>query len=83
MMDDRHDQPVYAPVPIIRERALRAEPRIATIVKPLMESFTSAGLRELNARVQISGESPVSVAENYLKAKGLMPAAGAPAGKTP
>ena len=81
--DDRHDQPVYAPVPIIRERALRAEPRIATIVKPLMESFTSAGLRELNARVQISGESPVSVAENYLKAKGLMPAAGAPAGKTP
>ena len=27
--DDRHDQPIYAPVPIIREAVLKANPRIA------------------------------------------------------
>jgi len=69
--DDRHDQPVYAPVPIIREKVLKAYPQIAQIVRPLMQSFTQANLQELNARVQISGESPVSVAEDYLKAMGL------------
>ena len=72
LSDDRHDQPVYAPVPIIRERTLKAQPRIAAILKPLMDSFTSANLRQLNARVQISGESPVSVAEDCLKARGFV-----------
>jgi len=72
LADDRHDQPVYAPVPIVREQVLKAQPRIPAILKPLMDSFTSANLRELNARVQISGESPVSVAEDYLKANGLL-----------
>ena len=37
--DDRHDQPIYAPVPMIREAVLRQYPQIATIVKPLMESL--------------------------------------------
>jgi osmoprotectant transport system substrate-binding protein len=77
--DDRHDQPVYAPVPIIREAALRAHPEIAAIVRPLMESFDRATLTELNARIQINGEPPVSVAEEYLKSKGLLQPAAAPA----
>ena len=72
MDDDRHDQPVYAPVPIIREAVLRAYPQIATIVRPLMASFTQQSLRQLNARVQISGESPVSVAEDYLRSIHLL-----------
>ena len=70
--DDRHDQPVYAPVPIIREAVLEANPQIAPIVKPLMESFSRETLQQLNARVQIDGESERSVAEDYLKAKGFL-----------
>ncbi len=70
--DDRHDQPVYAPVPLIREAVLKANPRIAQIVKPLMESFTRASLQELNARVQINGESDQEVAADYLKSKGFL-----------
>jgi osmoprotectant transport system substrate-binding protein len=70
--DDRHDQPVYAPVPIVREATLRAYPEIAAIVKPLMESFDRATLQELNARIQIDGEPPVSVAEDYLRSRGLL-----------
>jgi len=70
--DDRHDQPVYAPVPIIREAALKANPPIAQLVKPLMESFDGATLQRLNERVQIDGESTESVALEYLKAKGFL-----------
>ncbi len=70
--DDRHDQPVYAPVPIVREAVLKANPQIASILKPLMDSFSRETLQQLNARVQIDGESESSVAEDYLKAKGFL-----------
>jgi osmoprotectant transport system substrate-binding protein len=70
--DDRHDQPIYAPVPIIREAVLAANPQIAQLVKPLMESFTRETLQRLNARVQIDGESAQSVAEDYLRTRGLL-----------
>ena len=67
--DDRHDQPVYAPVPIIRESVLRQYPQVAAIVKPLMESLDRETLQRLNARVQINGESDEAVAVDYLKSK--------------
>jgi osmoprotectant transport system substrate-binding protein len=70
--DDRHQQPVYAPVPTIRESVLRQYPQIAAIVKPLMESFDPETLQQLNARVQINGESDEAVAVDYLKSKGLL-----------
>jgi osmoprotectant transport system substrate-binding protein len=70
--DDRHDQPVYAPVPIVREAVLKANPQIAAIVKPLMESFDRETLQQLNARVQINGESDEAVAVDYLKSKGWL-----------
>jgi osmoprotectant transport system substrate-binding protein len=70
--DDKHDQPVYAPVPTVRESVLKANPQIAGIVKPLMESFNRETLQALNARVQVNGESVESVAEDYLKSKGFL-----------
>ena len=70
--DDRNDQPIYAPVPIIREAALQANPQIAQLLKPLMESFSRATLQQLNARVQIDGEAAQAVAEDYLKSLGLL-----------
>jgi osmoprotectant transport system substrate-binding protein len=70
--DDRNDQPIYAPVPMIREAALKANPQIAALVRPLMHSFDRQTLQRLNARVQINGESAESVAEDYLKATSLL-----------
>jgi osmoprotectant transport system substrate-binding protein len=70
--DDRHDQPVYAPVPTVREAVLKANPQIAPIVEPLMESLSTATLQQLNARVQIDGESDQAVAEDYLRTQGFL-----------
>ena len=70
--DDRHEQPIYAPVPLIRAAALQANPQIASLVKPLMESLDTKTLQELNARVQINGESDQEVAADYLRARGFL-----------
>jgi osmoprotectant transport system substrate-binding protein len=70
--DDRHDQPVYAPVPTIREAVLKAHPQIAAIVKPLMESLDRATLQQLNERVQINGEADEAVAADYLRSRGFL-----------
>jgi len=70
--DDRHDQPVYAPVPTMREAALRQYPQVAAIVKPLMESFNRGTLQRLNARVQVNGEAAEAVARDYLRQEGLL-----------
>jgi osmoprotectant transport system substrate-binding protein len=70
--DDRHDQPVYAPVPVIRESVLRQYPQIAAIVQPLMDSFNRELLQRLNERVQIDGESDEAVALDYLKNQGWL-----------
>jgi osmoprotectant transport system substrate-binding protein len=70
--DDRHDQPVYAPVPMIREPVLRANPRIGPLLQPLMAGLDAPTLRQLNARVQVDGESAESVAADYLRARGFL-----------
>lgn len=70
--DDRHDQPVYAPVPVIREAVLRAHPQIAAIVKPLMDSLDRTTLQRLNERVQIDGEADELVAADYLRSRGFL-----------
>jgi osmoprotectant transport system substrate-binding protein len=72
LVDDLHEQPVYAPVPLIREAVLAKYPQIAGIVKPLMESLTTEVLQKLNARVQIEGESDQEVAADYLRGRGLL-----------
>lgn len=70
--DNRRVEPIYAPVPTMREAVLRQYPQIATLVKPLMESFTRETLQQLNARVQIEGQSEEAVAEEYLRAQGFI-----------
>ena len=57
---------------IIRAAVLKDYPQIALIVRPLMESFDTATLQQLNQRVQINGESDAAVAAEYLKGRGFL-----------
>jgi osmoprotectant transport system substrate-binding protein len=70
--DDKNVQPVYAPAPIIREAALKENPKIAEILKPVFASLDLATLQGLNARVQVGGEPAKAVATDYLKSKGFL-----------
>lgn len=76
--DDKHDQPVYAPVPVVREAVLKSYPAIAEVVRPLMRSFSRESLQALNARVQIDGESGEEVAADYLRDQGFIRPVAAP-----
>ena len=72
LTDDRHVEPVYAPVPIVRAAVLERYPQIRALLRPVMSGLDDATLRSLNARVQIDGESAEAVAADYLKARGLL-----------
>jgi osmoprotectant transport system substrate-binding protein len=72
MEDDKTVQPVYAPAPIVREAALKENPKIAEILKPVFASLDLTTLQGLNARVQVGGEPAKAVATDYLKSKGFL-----------
>ena len=72
LADDKGVQPVYAPAPIVREAALKENPKIAEILKPVFASLDLATLQGLNARVQVGGEPAKAVAMDYLKSKGFL-----------
>ena len=72
LTDDKGVQPVYAPAPVVREAALKENPKIAEILKPVFASLDLATLQGLNARVQVGGELAKAVAMDYLKSKGFL-----------
>ena len=71
--DDRHDQPIYAPVPTVREVVLQRYPAIPAVLAPLMQNLDRERLQRLNERVQIGGEAPAVVARDYLRRAGFLP----------
>lgn len=72
MEDDKSVQPVYQPTPIIRREALEETPEVEALLKPVFEGLDLETLQELNARIQLGGESAQSVAEDYLTQAGLL-----------
>ncbi|MBM9593399.1 glycine betaine ABC transporter substrate-binding protein OsmF [Roseitranquillus sediminis] len=72
MEDDKSVQPVYAPTPIIREEALEANPQIEELLAPVFESLDLETLQQLNARIQLGGESAQAVARDHLQSQGFV-----------
>lgn len=70
--DDKGAQLVYWPTPIIRKATLDKYPEIKDLLDPVFASFDIAKLQELNARVQVNGESADTVARDYLETNGLI-----------
>ncbi len=69
--DDKDVQPVYEPAPIVRDAVLKANPRIAEVLKPVFAGLDLKTLQDLNARIQVNGEPAADVAHDYLKSKGF------------
>jgi len=72
MEDPKGVQPVYAPVPLVREEVLKRHPAIATILAPIFKSLDTPTLQMLNARIQLEGQDPRKVASGYLQSKGFL-----------
>ena len=72
LTDDKGAQLVYWPTPTIRKEVADKYPEIATELKPIFAALTLEKLQELNARIQVNGESPQAVAEEFLKSGGFL-----------
>jgi osmoprotectant transport system substrate-binding protein len=65
-------QPIYAPTPVIRGEVLRANPEIAGVLNPVFRALDTVTLQGLNAAVEVDGENPREVAENWLAENGFI-----------
>ncbi len=70
--DPKGVQPVYAPAPIIREDALKKNPKIASVLAPVFKLLDGPTLQGLNAKIQLEGQDAKKVAGDFLKSRGLM-----------
>ena len=65
-------QPIYAPAPVFRGEAVRANPEIAGILNPIFRLLDNVTLQTLNARVEVDGENPTDVAQSWLAENGFI-----------
>ncbi|MBP9906644.1 MAG: ABC transporter substrate-binding protein [Rhodoferax sp.] len=72
MQDPKGAQPVYAPAPLIREEALKRQPRVASVLEPIFKSLDEVTLQQLNAKIQLEGQDARKVAGDYLRSKGFI-----------
>ena len=70
--DPKGVQPIYAPAPIIREEALKKNPKIKDLLAPVFKLLDGPTLQTLNAKIQLDGQDAKKVAGDFLKSKGLL-----------
>jgi osmoprotectant transport system substrate-binding protein len=70
--DPRGVQPVYSPAPIVREDALKKNPRIAEALAPVFKLLDAPTLRALNAKIQLEGQDAKKVAGDFLRSRGVL-----------
>jgi osmoprotectant transport system substrate-binding protein len=74
LQDDKGMFPPYNSTLVMRkEVADRAGPDLATTVQAIEAQLTDENMQELNARVDLDGQSPAKVAKEYLQENGLIP----------
>ena len=72
MEDPRGVQAIFAPAPIVREAALKQNPRITQALAPVFKLLDGPTLQALNAKIQLEGQDAKKVAGDFLKSKGLL-----------
>lgn len=72
MEDTKAVQAIFAPAPIVREEALRKNPKIVNALAPVFKLLDGPTLQSLNAKIQLEGQDAKKVAGDFLKSKGLL-----------
>jgi osmoprotectant transport system substrate-binding protein len=72
MKDDKKFFPVYQGAFSMQESILKKYPEIADILAEVSSKLTTEKMQELNAKVDVDGDEPADVAEEFLKDEGLI-----------
>ena len=70
--DDKQFFPPYDAAPLVRNETLEAHPELEEILNQLAGRIDDTTMAELNARVDMDGEEPEDVAEDFLISEGLI-----------
>lgn len=70
--DDRRFFPAYNVSAVFRKEVVDAHPEVEELFAPVSEALTDEVLLDLNARVDVDGEDPTKVAEDWLKEAGFL-----------
>lgn len=70
--DDKHFFPIYNPSLCLREEMATEFPQIEELVEEIQAGLDEETIIELNARVDVDGEKPEDVAEDYLRSEGFI-----------
>jgi osmoprotectant transport system substrate-binding protein len=77
LADDRGLQPAENITPLVRSSVIaRYGPRLLAVLNRVSARLETGTLRTLDARVELAGQAPRLVARGWLRARGLIPAAG-------
>lgn len=69
MADDRQFFPVYNGCAVWRQEVIRKYPQVRQLVDPLAAKLTDKTMTDLNGKVDVGGQSPTQVAEDWLRSQ--------------
>ncbi|HQS30495.1 MAG: ABC transporter substrate-binding protein [Polaromonas sp. 39-63-203] len=72
MQDTKAVQGIFAPAPLVREDALKKNPKIRDALAPVFKLLDGPTLQSLNAKIQLEGQDAKKVAGDFLKSNGLL-----------
>jgi osmoprotectant transport system substrate-binding protein len=70
--DDKQFFPIYNPALTVRKEVMDQYPEVADVFAPITQKLNGETLRELNAAVDVDGESPENVARQFLRENGFL-----------
>lgn len=70
--DNKNFFPLYNPALTVRQEKLEENPQLKDVFAPVAKKLTTETLRNLNAAIDVDGEDPEDVAEDWLKEEGLI-----------
>lgn len=70
--DDKTFFPLYNPTINVREDVYQENQQLSDLFGPISEQLTLETMQELNARVDVDGEDPETVAEDWLTEEGFI-----------
>ena len=72
LKDDKNYAPPYNMTPVVRKEILDKNPKIADALNALAAKLDNETMGKLNASVDVDKKTPEEVAEQYLKANGMI-----------
>ncbi|QDP94760.1 glycine betaine ABC transporter substrate-binding protein [Microlunatus elymi] len=72
LADNKNFFPIYNGCTVVRKEVVDKYPQLKDLIDPLSKKLTDKTMTELNGRVDVDGETPATVAEDWLRSEGFI-----------